>query len=43
MINEDINTAKVSAKLAEGVLRITLPKAEKAQPCKIAIHLEHLT
>jgi HSP20 family protein len=33
----DVDTEKVRASLADGVLRVTVPKAEKAKPRKISI------
>ncbi len=39
-INEDIDTERVSAKLAGGVLKVTLPKAARAQSKKIAVQVE---
>lgn len=35
----DIDTEKVSADYSNGVLRITLPKAEKAKPKKISVNV----
>jgi len=36
-ISDAINQEKIEANLNDGVLRLTLPKAEKAQPRKIAV------
>jgi HSP20 family protein len=36
----DVDADKVEAKLENGVLRITLPKSEKARPKKIAVKSE---
>jgi HSP20 family protein len=36
-IADDINTANVSAKLEDGVLKITLPKAEERKPKAISV------
>lgn len=36
-ISDIINQEKIEANLNDGVLKLTLPKAEKAQPRKIAI------
>jgi HSP20 family molecular chaperone IbpA len=36
-LSEVIDQSKIDAKLAEGVLRLSLPKVEKAAPRKIAI------
>jgi HSP20 family protein len=33
-----IDTAKIVAKMNQGVLTLTLPKSVKVQPCKIAIN-----
>lgn len=36
-LNVEIDGEKIAAKLEDGVLRLTLPKAEKAKPRKISI------
>ena len=36
-ISELINRDKIEAKLSDGVLRLTLPKMEKAQPRRISV------
>jgi HSP20 family molecular chaperone IbpA len=36
-LSEVVDQGKIEAKLEEGVLRLTLPKAEKAMPRKIAV------
>jgi HSP20 family protein len=32
-----IDTARVSAKMEQGILTLTLPKSEKAKPCRITV------
>jgi len=39
-ITDEINRDKIKATVKNGVLRIELPKAEKAQPRKITVHAE---
>ncbi|MGF1509795.1 MAG: Hsp20/alpha crystallin family protein [Myxococcota bacterium] len=39
-LSEAIDTERIEAHLADGVLRLELPKAEKARPKKIAIRTE---
>jgi len=34
----DVDAEKISAELKDGILRLTLPKAEAAKPRKIAIN-----
>ena len=36
-LGELINQEKIDARLADGVLRLSLPKVEKAAPKKIAV------
>lgn len=38
-LSKDLDTAKVSAELAQGVLRLRIPKAEHAQPRKIEVRV----
>ena len=38
VLPKDVDAEKISAKFANGLLVLTLPKLEKAQPRKIAIH-----
>ena len=38
-LSADINHAGIKAKLNNGVLQVTLPKAEKAQPRKIKVEI----
>jgi len=36
-LTADIDTARIEAKLAHGVLRVVLPKSERAKPRRIAV------
>jgi HSP20 family protein len=36
-LSKDLDTARISAELAQGVLRLRIPKAERAQPRRIDI------
>lgn len=36
----DVDKSKIKAKLSNGVLRLTLPKCEKAKPQRISVELE---
>lgn len=36
-LSEVVDQARIEARLADGVLRLTMPKAEKAMPRKIAV------
>jgi HSP20 family protein len=36
-LSKDLDTAKISAELAQGVLRLRIPKAERAQPRRVDI------
>jgi len=38
-LSKDLDTSKVSAELAQGVLRLRIPKAEHAQPRKIEVRV----
>jgi HSP20 family molecular chaperone IbpA len=38
-LSKDLDTTKVSAELAQGVLRLRIPKAEHAQPRKIEVRV----
>ncbi|MEJ2096896.1 MAG: Hsp20/alpha crystallin family protein [Deltaproteobacteria bacterium] len=38
VLSDTIDQEKIAAKLENGVLRLTLPKAEKALPRRIAVH-----
>jgi HSP20 family molecular chaperone IbpA len=38
-LSKDLDIAKVSAELAQGVLRLRIPKAEHAQPRKIEVRV----
>lgn len=38
-LSRDLDTSKVSAELAQGVLRLRIPKAEHAQPRKIEVRV----
>jgi HSP20 family protein len=38
-LSKELDADKVSAELAQGVLRVRIPKAEHAQPRKIAVQL----
>jgi HSP20 family molecular chaperone IbpA len=38
-LSKELDAAKVSAELAQGVLRVRIPKAEHAQPRKIAVQV----
>lgn len=38
VLSDAIDQEKIAAKLENGVLRLTLPKAEKALPRRIAVH-----
>lgn len=38
-LSRDLDTTKVSAELAQGVLRLRIPKAEHAQPRKIEVRV----
>ncbi|HET7865460.1 MAG TPA: Hsp20/alpha crystallin family protein [Burkholderiaceae bacterium] len=38
-LSRDLDTSKVSAELAHGVLRLRIPKAEHAQPRKIEVRV----
>lgn len=38
-LSKDLDTSKVSAELAQGVLRLRIPKAEHAQPRKIEVQV----
>lgn len=39
-VHDDIDREKITARLKNGVLRVTLPKAAKAQPRRIAVQNE---
>jgi HSP20 family molecular chaperone IbpA len=36
-LSKELDTGKVSAELSHGVLRLRIPKAEHAQPCRIEV------
>jgi HSP20 family molecular chaperone IbpA len=38
-LSKELDTQKVSAELANGVLRVRIPKAEHAQPRRIAVNV----
>ena len=40
-LDPSIDTAKITARLEQGVLTLTLPKAEKAKPQRITGELSH--
>ena len=40
ILTEDLDTAKVAATLRDGVLRIEIPRSERARPKKIAVRVE---
>ena len=38
-LSKELDAARISAELAQGVLRVRIPKAEHAQPRKIAVQV----
>jgi HSP20 family protein len=40
LITEDLDTAAITAKLSDGVLRVEIPKSDRLKPRKIPVHAE---